>query len=536
MVQTHILSVPLAVKYGANESLFLSSICCWLEKNRANNKHFHEGRYWTYNTIEGFTELFPYFTANQIQHLISKLRDKKKNILLVGNFNKIGYDRTNWYSVSDEVMDIYLAKKEPVRDSEDTPTPEEDPPKQEPAPNDTPTPEEDPPEQKPDSKDTPSPEDAPHGGGGLSPEPASEDTPPPLPEEGGGPPPEQTPPILPNGKMHSGNFHHPFSQTGKCAAPPPSPEAPPRPAPTDAPPAEEAPPDENGGPPQEQEPAPADAPPAEEAPPDESGGPPQEQNPPILPNGKMHSGNFHHPFSQTGKCIYEISQIDSGNFHDRFGKFPEPIPDHKPVVKPVAAASGKKPQAPLHSGTAATAALQKVFAKIDPSLIFSGTFYPRAAAFMHANSLDENYPIWLYKECLSRKPDSLRGLYYHLFFEDDMLALFLQTRKKERDPPRITAVSCPVCGKEHGEYEECPECGLPAEDRKDEGKIARQKRLYALSPEEKRAYEAELHETAAAFVSGNLRVSLRNRRELLDKKYGLTEPEGTSRNQSVPGG
>jgi uncharacterized Fe-S radical SAM superfamily protein PflX len=62
--------------------------------------------------MEAWAELFPYFSKYQIRHLIDKMRSQ--NILLVGVYNRVQYDRTQWYSVSDEVMDLYLGafKKE----------------------------------------------------------------------------------------------------------------------------------------------------------------------------------------------------------------------------------------------------------------------------------------------------------------------------------------------------------------------------------------------------------------------------------------
>jgi rubrerythrin len=99
------MNLALAVAYGTNESLFLTNLCFWIEKNKANKAHFHNGRYWVYNTMEAWAELFPYFTKDQIRHLIDKL--KRKKILLVGTFNRTLYDRTQWYSVSDEVLSLY---------------------------------------------------------------------------------------------------------------------------------------------------------------------------------------------------------------------------------------------------------------------------------------------------------------------------------------------------------------------------------------------------------------------------------------------
>jgi uncharacterized Zn finger protein (UPF0148 family) len=99
------MNLALAVKFGTNESLFLTNLCFWVEKNKANRVNYHDGRYWVYNTMEAWAELFPYFSKDQIRRLITKM--KNQGILLVAVYNRVQYDRTQWYSVSDEVMMLY---------------------------------------------------------------------------------------------------------------------------------------------------------------------------------------------------------------------------------------------------------------------------------------------------------------------------------------------------------------------------------------------------------------------------------------------
>jgi hypothetical protein len=98
-------SVALAERYGPIESIILSNICWWVETNRKNGKHFYDGRYWTYGSASGFEKIFTYLKPEQIRYTLRNLREQ--GALLTGNYNRMKYDRTLWYTVSDEVKALY---------------------------------------------------------------------------------------------------------------------------------------------------------------------------------------------------------------------------------------------------------------------------------------------------------------------------------------------------------------------------------------------------------------------------------------------
>lgn len=93
------LNVRVAKECGVNASLILVHLKFWIEKNRTHQKHFHDGHYWTYCTMDGLTRIFEYMTASQIRTAIEKL--VKGGYLLKGNYNKSAYDRTAWYALTD---------------------------------------------------------------------------------------------------------------------------------------------------------------------------------------------------------------------------------------------------------------------------------------------------------------------------------------------------------------------------------------------------------------------------------------------------
>lgn len=97
----HSFDSAIAQQVGVNAAIIYQNIQFWVEKNQANNKHFYDGCFWTYNSVKAFSNLFPYLTDRQIRTAIDKL--KEANLIKVGNFNKANYDRTNWYSCQIEL-------------------------------------------------------------------------------------------------------------------------------------------------------------------------------------------------------------------------------------------------------------------------------------------------------------------------------------------------------------------------------------------------------------------------------------------------
>ncbi len=101
----HSFDISIATKFGVNEAIFLNNIAFWIAKNKANNKHFHEGRYWTYNSSKALAELFPYWSDDQIDRLIKKCC--KLDLLLINNFNDTSYDRTRWFGLTDFALELF---------------------------------------------------------------------------------------------------------------------------------------------------------------------------------------------------------------------------------------------------------------------------------------------------------------------------------------------------------------------------------------------------------------------------------------------
>ena len=95
----HSFNIELAKKYGILEAILLKNLWFWIEKNRANEKNFYDGTYWTYNSTRAFNKLFPYASESSIKRALKSLQEK--GIIKTGNYNKSSYDRTLWYAFTD---------------------------------------------------------------------------------------------------------------------------------------------------------------------------------------------------------------------------------------------------------------------------------------------------------------------------------------------------------------------------------------------------------------------------------------------------
>ena len=111
MIEYH-FRAELATEYGVDGAIFLHCMAFWTAKNRANGRHFHEGRYWTYNTMKALTELFPFWSRRQIERIVAGLKEAKA--LLTGNFSEDKTDRTLWYALGDQILEAYGEGASPI--------------------------------------------------------------------------------------------------------------------------------------------------------------------------------------------------------------------------------------------------------------------------------------------------------------------------------------------------------------------------------------------------------------------------------------
>lgn len=101
----HALETEIAADVGVSAAIVLNHIVYWCEKNKSENRNFHDGRYWMYSSGQTIADNIPYLGIATIKRALTCLVDN--GYLQVGNYNKATFDRTHWYTPSDMTLAIY---------------------------------------------------------------------------------------------------------------------------------------------------------------------------------------------------------------------------------------------------------------------------------------------------------------------------------------------------------------------------------------------------------------------------------------------
>ncbi|MFK2750691.1 hypothetical protein ACIXUO_19465 [Bacteroides fragilis] len=103
----HCFDDKIAKELGIEAACVLHNFAFWINKNIADNHNYFEGRYWTYNTREALSKLFPYMNSLKIYRVIGKLEEE--GYILKGNFNKSRMDRTTWYALTEKCISMLVS-------------------------------------------------------------------------------------------------------------------------------------------------------------------------------------------------------------------------------------------------------------------------------------------------------------------------------------------------------------------------------------------------------------------------------------------
>jgi DNA-binding MarR family transcriptional regulator len=116
----HSFNTELAKELGVNAAIILNNIAFWTEKKLANDDIEDDGLAYIYNSVHAWNDIFPYLTQSAIKTAMNKLISAgylvKRNDL-----NKIAYDRTNHYAMTENALEIFnltIGQKSPMEKSE----------------------------------------------------------------------------------------------------------------------------------------------------------------------------------------------------------------------------------------------------------------------------------------------------------------------------------------------------------------------------------------------------------------------------------
>ena len=113
-MECHSFGVELATKYGIAEALLLGYFRYYIEsaEKRQDKEKFHDGRYWTYASTRELARRFPYINRTKLLRAIQHLTDEK--LITKGNFNKLSWDKTAWYSLTEKgLQELEVVQNEP---------------------------------------------------------------------------------------------------------------------------------------------------------------------------------------------------------------------------------------------------------------------------------------------------------------------------------------------------------------------------------------------------------------------------------------
>ena len=104
-MEIHSFRVDIATKYGIAEAILLGYFYYWIVKNEISDINFYDGHYWTFSTIRELAKKHPYLSVPTIHRILRKLEDE--DLILTGNYNKISYDKTKWYTLTETAKKLF---------------------------------------------------------------------------------------------------------------------------------------------------------------------------------------------------------------------------------------------------------------------------------------------------------------------------------------------------------------------------------------------------------------------------------------------
>lgn len=91
----------VAGEFGFPAAPLFYHIAYWVRENTSQKKNYRDGKYWVYESAKGLAEgKHSYLSEHQIRRALDKLVEG--GMLIRGNYNRTGYDRTYWYTLTEK--------------------------------------------------------------------------------------------------------------------------------------------------------------------------------------------------------------------------------------------------------------------------------------------------------------------------------------------------------------------------------------------------------------------------------------------------
>lgn len=97
---SHSFDTGIAKSLGVNAAIVFNHIVYWLRYNSSNENAIHEEKVWMYETQKKMAEFLEYMTLEEVKKAVVKLLEAK--LLIKANFNKNPFDKTAWYTTTDQ--------------------------------------------------------------------------------------------------------------------------------------------------------------------------------------------------------------------------------------------------------------------------------------------------------------------------------------------------------------------------------------------------------------------------------------------------
>jgi len=121
-LEPKVINTELACLIGLNEAIVLQQLHYWIEKNKATNTNFHDGRYWTYGTVQQYRDRdFRFWSFETVKRTIARL--VSQGLIISGNYNKMKLDQTKWYAIDYAAVDRLIFNNPSADAGHDSNTP-----------------------------------------------------------------------------------------------------------------------------------------------------------------------------------------------------------------------------------------------------------------------------------------------------------------------------------------------------------------------------------------------------------------------------